>query len=213
VLRPAGVLLLLVLAACGSGSEPTDEQRVEAALLRLSDFPADEGWETQPTATTDPAEADFEVALEECEERLDPTVETRSADRDSDGFVRGDTIQAVSNAAVVAAAEVRDELFGALESMVDCFGTALQDALVAQAGGQLEVAVSEPYSIDVLTDAERTAGNAIQLSIQPDTVFIDVVTVEQGPTLLYAAFLHQGELTFDDEEQILAPAVERLKDL
>jgi hypothetical protein len=37
--------------------------------------------------------------------------------------------------------------------------------------------------------------------------------MEQGSTLLYGAFMHQGELTLRDEEQILAPAVKRLQDL
>jgi hypothetical protein len=30
---------------------------------------------------------------------------------------------------------------------------------------------------------------------------------------MYASFVHQGELTVDDEAEILAPAVERLKEL
>jgi hypothetical protein len=212
VLRTASVMLLLVLVACG-GSEPTDEQRVEAALLRLSDFPADEGWETQPTATPDPAEADLEAALEECEERLDPTVETRSANRDSDTFVRGDALQVGANASVVDDADLRDELFDALEPLVDCVGTALEEFLLAQSGGDLPVQVSDSYSLDVSTAAERTQAHAIQLRVDPNTIFIDIVTIEQGPTLMYASFLHQGELTVDDEEQIIAPAVERLKEL
>jgi hypothetical protein len=38
------------------------------------------------------------------------------------------------------------------------------------------------------------------------------VAIEQGPTLLYGMFLHQGELTVQDEQDILAPAVERMKE-
>ena len=211
VIRSAGIAVLLLLTGCGNA--PTDEQKVEAALLRLSDFPADEDWEIDPTATDDPGQADLEAALEECEQELDPTVKTRSAERESDSFTRGGDAQVDSNAAVVTETEVRDELFDALESMVDCAGAALQDVLTAQAGGNLAVEASDPYSIDVSTDAERTEGHAIQMRVQPETFFLDIVTIEQSATLLYAAFVHQGELTLDDEEQILAPAVERLKDL
>jgi hypothetical protein len=212
MLRHAGAVLLLVLVGCGS-SEPTDEQRVEAALLRLSDLPADDGWEIEPTVTDDPVQADLDSALDECEQELDPTVETRSAERDSDSFVRGEFLQAGSNASVVVDGNVRDELFDALEPLVDCFGTALEEFLIAQTGGDLPVQVSDPYSLDVSTAAERTEGHAIQLRVDPDTIFIDVVTIEQGPTLMYASFVHQGELTVDDEAEILAPAVERLKEL
>jgi hypothetical protein len=61
-------------------------------------------------------------------------------------------------------------------------------------------------------------GRAIQLSADTatlaiDTVYVDFVAIEQGPTLLFGAFMHQGELTLDDEEEILAPAVARLKEL
>jgi hypothetical protein len=211
VLRPAVVVLLLVLVGCG-GNEPTDEQRVEAALLQLSDFPADEGWEIEPTVTDDPVQADLDSALDKCEQELDPTVETRLFDRDSDSFVRGEFIQAGSNASVVVDGNVRDALFDALEPLVDCFGTALEEFLIAQTGADL-VQVSDPYSLDVSTGAERTEGHAIQLTVGQDTIFIDVVTIEHGPTLMYASFLHQGELTVDDEGEILAPAVERLTEL
>jgi hypothetical protein len=37
--------------------------------------------------------------------------------------------------------------------------------------------------------------------------------IEQAPTLLFRAFMHQGDLTLEEEESILAPAVERLKEL
>jgi hypothetical protein len=219
VIRPVGMVLLLVLAGCGS-TGPTDQERVEAALLRLSDFPPDEGWMVEPGATDDPAQADFEAAVDECEQELDPTIESRSADRDSDSFVRGQWrsadvtfVQVGSSAAVVFDEAVREELFEALESMVDCFATALQDALIAQAGPELAVTVSDPYSLDVSTEAERTEGHAIQLDFEPDTVFVDVVAIEEGPTLLYGSFVHTGNLTLEDEGEILAPAVERLKEL
>jgi hypothetical protein len=211
MLRRAGVVLLLLLVGCG-GNEPTDVQRVEAALLQLSDFPADEGWEIEPTVTDDPVQADLDSALDKCEQELDPTVETRLVDRDSDSFVRGEFIQAGSNASVVVDGNVRDELFDALEPLVGCFGTALEEFLIAQTGADL-VQVSDPYSLEVSTGAERTEGHAIQLRVGPETIFVDVVTIEQGPTLMYASFLHQGELTVDDEAEILAPAVERLTEL
>ncbi len=95
----------------------------------------------------------------------------------------------------------------------DCFATALQDALIAQAGPELALTVSDPYSLDVSTEAERTEGHAIQLDFEPDTVFVDVVAIEEGPTLLYGSFVHTGNLTLEDEGEILAPVVERLKEL
>jgi hypothetical protein len=213
VIRRLGVVLLL-LTGCGAATtEPTDEQRMEAALLRFSDFPADQGWEIEPTPTADPAQADFDAALEECEQELDPTVETRSADRDSDSFVQGEFVQVDSSASVVPDQAVRDELFEALASMVDCFGSALEDALIAQAGGTLDVEVSEPYSLDLSTEADRTEGHAVQLKIGEARVYVDVAVIEEGPTLLYGAFLHTGELGLEDELEILAPAVQRLKEV
>ena len=218
MIRPALVALLL-LTGC-AGSAPTDEARVDAALLRLSDFPGGEGWIVEPEATDDPAQAEFQAALDKCEQDLDPTVETRSAERESDSFTRAASlaeqafVSVGSNASVVADEDIRAALFGALETMVDCFGTALQEALIAQAGSaDLAVTVSDPYSLDVSTDGQRTAGHAIQLSFQPDTLFVDLIVVEEGPTLLYGAFLHQGDLKLADEEQILAPAVKRLQEL
>lgn len=210
--RAGGIALGVLLLVTGCASA-TDEERVDAALLRLSDFPPDQGWEIEPTATDDPAQMDFEAALDECEAETDPTVEARTADRDSDSFTRGDFILVGSNASVVADESIRDELFGALDAMVGCFATALEDALVTQAADGITVRVSDPYSLDVSTAANRTAARAVQVGIQPDTIFIDLVVIEQAPTLLYGAFLHQGDLTADDEEQILAPAVQRLKDL
>ena len=41
--------------------------------------------------------------------------------------------------------------------------------------------------------------------------FVDFVTVEQGPTLVYGMFKRQGKLTIQDEQDILAP-VERMKE-
>jgi hypothetical protein len=211
VLRTLGVVLLL-LAGCAG--DPTDQERVEAALLRLSDFPADQGWTVEPAATDDPAQAEFEATLNRCERDLDPTMETRSAERDSDSFTRGGTFVLVSSTASVVSDEaVRDQLFDALEPMVDCFGTVLQDALTTELPDDSTVTVTDRYPLDVSTDAERTEGHAIQLEFGVGSFFVDVVAIEQGPTLLYGAFLHQGELTLDDEEQILAPAVQRIKEL
>ena len=42
--------------------------------------------------------------------------------------------------------------------------------------------------------------------------FVDVVTVEQGPTLVSGMFKRQGKLTIQDVQDILAPAVERMKE-
>jgi hypothetical protein len=216
MLRPAVVALLLLLTGCGEG--PTDEERVEAALLRLSDFPSDEGWVVEPQATDDPAQADFEAAIDTCEQDTDPTVGARSADRDSDSFTRRQFTLVASNASVVADESIRDEVFLALDSMIGCVGSALESALLAGADESTSVKVSAPYSLDISTAAERTEGRAIQLVAESEslvipTVFLDVVAIEHGPTLLFGAFMHQGDLTLEDEEQILAPAVERLKDL
>ncbi|MGH3926321.1 MAG: hypothetical protein ACRDTT_26230 [Pseudonocardiaceae bacterium] len=42
--------------------------------------------------------------------------------------------------------------------------------------------------------------------------FVDIVTVEPGPTLVYGMFKRQGKLTIHDEQDILTPAVERMKE-
>ncbi|HEX2362583.1 MAG TPA: hypothetical protein VHI11_10960 [Jiangellaceae bacterium] len=215
MLRGVVIGLGIVLALTGCGS--TDEERVEAALLRLSDFPADDGWEIEPE-TTDPSAADFEAELERdldrCEQQHDPTVDVRTAERDSDSFVLGDLVVVGSNASVVSERDVRDELFLALPALVDCAGSALEEVIGAAAGEGVRVRVSDPSELAVSTDAERTGGQSIQLGTDVgSSFFVDVIAVEQGPTLLYVSFIHQGELGLADEEQIIAPAVKRLQEL
>jgi hypothetical protein len=201
--------LLLAAAGCGSG-DPTDQERLDAALLRLSDFPPDQGWAVDPPATDDPAQADLDAAVDRCEEQHDPTADAESAERDSDNFARGEFILAGSSASVVSDADARDALFEALDPLLDCFGAALLEALGREYGEGARV--SPPYALEVTTAAERTEGRAIQLGLDPVSLFIDVVAVEQGSTLLYGTFLHQGELTVQDEQDILASAVERMKE-
>jgi hypothetical protein len=201
--------LLLAAAGCGSG-DPTDHERLDAALLRLSDFPPDQGWAVEPPATEDPAQADLDAAVDQCEEQLDPTADVESAERDSDDFARGELILAGSSASVVSDADARNALFEALDPLLECFGTALLEALDRQYGEGARV--SPPYPLEVTTAAERTEGRAIQLGLDPVSLFIEVVAVEQGSTLLYGMFMHQGELTVQDEQDILAPAVERMKE-
>ena len=210
-INPAAIAVVLLLTGCG-GNEPTDEERVDAALLQLADFPADAGWAVQPE-TTDPEQARFDAAIEECEAENDPTLDSRTANRDSETFTRGQDVLAVSNAAVVADEQVRDDLFEALDAMLGCFATALETELLAQAPDEFTVRVADPQPLAISTAADRSEGRAVQLSIQAETIFIDLVAIEQGPTLLYGAFMHQGDLTQDDEAQILAPAVQRLQEL
>jgi hypothetical protein len=203
------LFLLLAVTACGAG-DPTDQERLEAALLRLSDFPSDQGWTVEPAATDDPAQDDFDAAIDRCEEQHDPTADVSSADGDSDDFTRGDLVLAGSSASVVSEAEARDALFEAMDPLLECFGAAMLDALSREYGETARV--SPPFPLEVTTAADRTEGRAIQFSVDPVSVFIDVVAIEQGPTLLYGMFLHQGELTVQDEQDILAPAVERMKE-
>jgi hypothetical protein len=82
-------------------------------------------------------------------EQHDPTADVKSADRESDSFIRGVFVTVGSNASVVADEGVRDELFGALDVLVDGFGTALEEALTKQAGEGATLTVSDPYSLDV----------------------------------------------------------------
>ncbi len=214
MLRPVtlGLSIVLALTGCGSG----DAEQVDAALLRLSDFPADDDWQVEPE-TTDPAtaeaEAAFEADLERCEEQHDPTVSVRTAERDSDTFVRGEFDLAASNASVVSDQDTRDELFQALPTLVSCAGIALEKAISAVAGAGIRVTVSAPSELAVSTDAERTAAQSIQLNSDLGSFFLDLIAVEQGSTLLYVTFMHQGEIDLPDEEQILAPAVQRLQEL
>ena len=203
------LFLLLAVTGCGAG-DPTDQQRLDAALLRLSDFPSDQGWTAEPAATDDPAQDDFDTAIDRCEEQHDPTADAEWAERDSDDFTRGDLVLAVSTASVISDAEERDALFDALDPMLDCLGDALLDELSREYGDTARV--SPPFPLDVTTAADRTESRAIQFSVDPVSVFIDVVAIEQGPTLLFGMFIHQGELTAQDEQDILAPAVERMKE-
>jgi hypothetical protein len=211
-LRRALVVVVALVAVTGCASEdPTNQELLDAALLRLADFPPGEGWAVERPSTDDPAQADLDAAIERCEQQFDPTAGAESDDRDSDNFSRGEFIVAGSSASVVPDATARDELFSALDPILDCFGTALGELFTRELGEQ--VRVSPPYALDVATAAERTAGRAIQFSIEPATLYIDVVAVEQGTTLLYGFFMHQGELSLQDVEEILAPAVERLNDV
>jgi hypothetical protein len=77
----------------------------------------------------------------------------------------------------------------------------------------MRVTASASYLLNVSSKADYTEARAVQASIQPDTIFVDLVAIEHGPTLLYASFVHQGELTLDDEQEILASAVQRLQEL
>jgi hypothetical protein len=212
--RALTVLIAVVaLTACGSSTTPTtDEERVDAALLRITDFPADDGWAVEPTATDDPAQAQLDEDLDQCEQDHDPTVDVRTADRDSDDFARDD-VAVGSNASVVTDSAIRDELFDALDILMSCAGEALEAWLRGELGEDARITVTDPYELDVTTAADRTAGRAIQLGIDPASFFLDVIVVEEGPTLLYVLFLHQGELDLADEEEIVGPAVQRLEDL
>jgi hypothetical protein len=214
MLRRITIGLGIVLALTGCGS--SDEERVDAALLRLSDFPADDGWAIEQE-TTDPTTAEFEAAfeadLDRCEEQHDPTVDVRTAERDSNSFVRGEFDLAGSNASVVSDQDVRDELFQALPTLVDCAGTALEKVISGIAGEGVRVTVSAPSELAVSTDAERTGAQSIKLDTDLGSFFVDLIAVEQGSTLLYVTFMHQGEIELADEEQILAPAVRRLQEL
>jgi hypothetical protein len=203
------LFLLLAVTGCGA-SEPTDQERLDAAVLRLSDFPPDQGWTAEPAATDDPAQDDFDAAIDRCEEQHDPTADSEWAERDSDDFTRGDVVLAGSSASVVSDAAERDALFEALDPMLDCLGAALIQELSRQYGETARV--SPPFPLEVTTAADRTESRAIQFSVDPVSVFVDIVAIEQGPTLLFGIFLHQGELTAQDEQDILAPAVERMKE-
>jgi hypothetical protein len=216
--------LAVVVAGCASG-EPTPEERIDAALLRLSDFPPDEGWAIEPDAVDDPGQAEFEAELDRCDEQHDPTVGSRAAERDSDVFARGELVSVTSTAAVVSDANLRGEFFTALDPLMECFGTALggwlrtllsQDTSTvdnSEAGG---VVVSAPYRLAATTEADRTEARALQVGVQYGdrlNFFVDVIVIEQDAILLSAAFLHQGELELTDLEGIFAPAVKRLQEL
>ncbi|HET6752563.1 MAG TPA: hypothetical protein VFH23_01270 [Jiangellaceae bacterium] len=77
----------------------------------------------------------------------------------------------------------------------------------------MRVTVSASYFLDVASKADHTEACAVQVGIQPDTTFVDFVAIEHGPTLLYASLVHQGELTLDDQTEILASAVQRHQEL
>ncbi|HET6921421.1 MAG TPA: hypothetical protein VFI46_18455 [Jiangellaceae bacterium] len=62
-----------------------------------------------------------------------------------------------------------------------------------QTGGDARVTVSAPHMLDVSSEADHTEARAVQVG-------------------MYASFVYQEELTLDEGE-ILAPAVERLKEL
>ena len=197
---------MLVLGACGS-SGPTDEERVDASLLRLSDFPADQGWAIEPEATDDP---EFDAAVEACEQAHDPAAEFTGRERN---FARGDFDSVLSSASVVPDEEVRDKVFLNFGNLVECYATVVEESWLKDAPTGVTVNGSDPYALEVSTAADRTQGRAIQLGMYSETYFLDVILLEQGSTLLSGALWHMGDLTVQGEEEILAPVVERMKEL
>ena len=173
-------------------------------------LPGEPGLGDRTRATDDP---EFDAAVEACEQAHDPTVGATSTERDSDNFTHGELVTVGSTASLVPDEEVRDELFVALDTLVDCLATAVEEALINEAAAGATVAVSDPYAVDVSTSADRTEGRAIQLGIGSETHFMDLIVMEQASTLLQGWFLHSGDLTLQAEEEILAPAVERMKEM
>jgi hypothetical protein len=85
-------------------------------------------------------------------------------------------------------------------------------------GEDVRVTALAPYELDVSTAADRTEAGAIQLAAESESLVVPhgFWTSWQSNTArrcCSGAFMHQGDLTLGDEEQILAPAVERLKAL
>ena len=200
------VAVVLVLGACGS-SGPTDEERMDAALLRLSDFPADDGWAIEPEPTDDP---EFDAAVDACRQAHDPAVDFVERER---SFTRGEFDSVLSAASVVPNQDVRDKVFLAFDMLVECYASAVEESWLKDAPAGVTVNGSDPYALEVSTAADRTRGRAIQLGMYSETYFLDLILLEQGSSLLSGAFWHKGELTAEKQEDIFAPAVKRIKEL
>jgi hypothetical protein len=209
----ASGLCLAPLAACG-GSGPKPAELVEASLLRLTDLPDSDAWVVQEDET-DPGQKELDKDLDECERRTDPTADVTEAQKDSDTYARGETDTASSSGWVVRDEAKRDAFFEALDEQLDCAGRALSAYLRSLTGGQ-GVEVTAPYVLEAETGADRTAGRAIQIGIRPgrnlarQTVFLDVVAVEEGELLAGYFFLHTGELTLEEETDVIARCLARL---
>lgn len=204
-------LCLTSLLACG-GSGPKPAELVEASLLRAGDLPGSDEWVVE----NDDTDARVQKDLDACERRTDPTVDATEAQKDSDTYARGDSDTASSTGWVVRDAAKRDAFFDALDEQLKCAGRVLSRYLRSMTSPGQSIEVTAPYALDAETDADRTAGRAIQIGITSgrnlarQTVFLDVVAVEEGELLAGYFFLHTGELTLEQETDVVARCLARL---
>ena len=205
---------LASLVACG-GSAPQPAELVRASLLRITDLPDSEEWTVQEDET-DAGSKGLEKDLDACERRTDPTVGSTEAEKDSATYARGDTDTASSTGWVVRDAAKRDAFFDALDEQLECAGRVLSRYLRGMASPGQAIEVTAPYALDAESDADRTAGRAIQIGITTgrnlarQTVFLDVVAVEEGELLAGYFFLHTGQLTLEQETDVVARCLARL---
>lgn len=206
---------LLLLASCGTGSQASDTDLVAASLLRQSDLPGDLSW-TVAEEETDPQAERLDADLDDCERQHDPTVRSARAEQESDAFETGDLTSASSTGWVVEDPVTRDAFFDSLDEQFACMGRALTRFLRRAFPSGISIEVAQPYALDVESDADRGAGRAIQIGMSLAgsddglTIFLDVIAVEEGPLLAAYAFLHQGEITQEDEMDTVAAALSRV---
>lgn len=205
--RRRGALLagtvLVVAVGCGGGddeggAEPaeratsSDEETVQAANLRLTDFPP--GWERSPAAVRRP-DSPEDVRFSECMGRP-PSRENRTALADSDDFSTGRFTRANSSAQAVRTEEIAREDFAALrtERALPC----LRERLDAQLASQ-QPAGGPPFQqqsltrLDIPNVADETVAFRVTVSapsVEPGaTLYIDQVFVRKGRVELSTSFV------------------------
>jgi hypothetical protein len=212
-----GVLALLFLVGCGGESPAGDTELVEASLVRESDLPGELPWKVAEDET-DPQFERFDKDLDVCERRFDPTVQSTKAEQESDAFESGDLSTVSSTGWVVDDPEKRDAFFESLDDQFTCMSRALTRFLRREFATGISIEVAEPYELDVDTDADRSAGRAIQIGVavpggETLTIFLDVVAVEEGRLLAGYSFFHSGEITLEEEMDTVGTALARVIDL
>jgi hypothetical protein len=209
--------MCLPLACCGGGdSEPEATELVETSLLRLSDLPNRERWAVEPEAT-DPASEAVEREVDACERRLDPAIDSRVAERESETFARGVLDLASSTGWIVSDQADRRRSIDTLDEQLECAGVALAKALRREAPTGVSYEVEPPYTLNVETDADRTVGMEMQIGVTQaagqQTLYLDLLAVEEGELLASYFFLHAGEMTVEDETSVIARCLDRVMEL
>jgi hypothetical protein len=198
-------LALLASAACTA--PPTQQQMIDAGLVRLNDITPVDVWMVD-NSMTEESKA-LAAAFESCRRFHDPTMGT--AEGESDFFTRRDNKsgQLFSSAAVVVDPSARDGYFKGLDELLRCEGAAIEQVWERFSEG-LDVVVRGPFPLPIQIAADRVDGRSLEVGQRERFSFIDVVVVVREQVVLTLYVVHEGEMTGDDLQQILEKPLGRL---